>query len=98
MPDTGTSIAAEQDSSQEGTPQGLVDANAASASSEISSSDAETWHEHVRTHQAALHDEMVEAREVLHMGTASEAVELANRSVSQEAHEAAARWQAGTHA
>jgi|GEM_PF-6750293 len=50
------------------------------------------WHEHLASHSEDIHAEMVEARETLHMGTPSDAIELANRDVSAEADEAASRW------
>lgn len=97
MPDVGVSIAADQDSSSGAGAQELISADTP-VSTQSPSGDVEALHEFAKTHQAELHEEMVEAREVLHMGTASDAIELANRGVQQEARDAAARWRASTRA
>jgi hypothetical protein len=85
MADAGVSTA-EQSSSVTGE---------ASESAAVSSA-AAAWHEYLSSNKETVHAEMREAREVLHTGTPSDAIELANRHVPREASDAAARWQAGT--
>jgi hypothetical protein len=91
MPDTGIATDAEQES-----PSRSIATDEAVADSP--SDRVDDWHEHLASHGGALHGEMIEAREILHMGTPADAIELANRDVPREASEAAARWQTSTHA
>jgi hypothetical protein len=58
----------------------------------------EAWHQHVIDNADSLHEEMVEAREILHTGTAADAIALANEDVPRRARHAAARWRAGAQA
>jgi ABC-type glycerol-3-phosphate transport system substrate-binding protein len=53
----------------------------------------EVWHRHASENQEQIHEEMVRAREVLHMGTAADAVALANEDIDERAIAAARRWQ-----
>lgn len=89
MPDAGISTAAEQAPSTT-----LGDAAAAVGNA---SNSVDEWHQYIASQDEDVHAEMVEAREVLHMGTPTDAIELANRDVPREASDAAARWQASTH-
>lgn len=52
----------------------------------------EAWHRRVAESGAEMHEEMVQAREILHTGTSADAVQLANEDIEQRATAAADRW------
>lgn len=86
MPDAGASTTADPTSSP------TAEEISPTAEEIAAPSSVSQWHDHLASHREEVHAEMVEARETLHMGTPSDAIELANRDVSAEADEAAARW------
>jgi hypothetical protein len=51
------------------------------------------WHRHAGESGEQIHEDMMRAREVLHTGTAADAVELANEDIGERAAAAAERWQ-----